>query len=111
LSAEELADAHSCFVGTALAMCAGGKAMMTGISMDSAMHGIWLLNPAVKDYRDDPAADFSVDVVASYRQPAEGASPAWSKTWYVMTDSQLARMIARARKDSKWQPGAFAQYR
>lgn len=109
MSQEEINDSHTCFMGTFIAICAGDKRIATGIIIANQIHGTLLsgVDPDISFPRDllPKVADAdSYTAMMSLTQNPESGGPAWKKTYYVLSDDELAHIIEHARRDPEWKP-------
>lgn len=106
LSGEEIAAARTCFIGGQIAICAGDKQIATGILIIPSLLGVTMLGGREKDYLDTAAEGsmFSVTAQSTLRQTPESGKPEWQRSYYVISDKQLANIIEKARHEPEWKP-------
>lgn len=106
LTTTEIADAHNCFMGTMLTICAGEKKISTGIVMAEkmAMKPVpdWWLDKLSDDQKLDMrwTQPESFAAISMLKQP----NPEWSRSYYVVDDDQLRRIVENARRDPNYDP-------
>lgn len=112
LTVAEITDAHNCFMGTMLAICAGDKKISTGIILASrmAMEPVpnWWLTKLPDDEKIDmrwPHAEIVHTEFAAVSMLQQTApNPEWRKSYYVVDDDQLRRIVENARRDPNYDP-------